>query len=94
MSAIRAVGLVPHRERGDAAELAKHAASWLSDRGVAVRVPEPDAAAAGLQHLAAPVDAFAAGLDIVLSLGGDGTMLRTVDLVYEAGVPVLGVNVG
>ena len=30
----------------------------------------------------------------MISLGGDGTMLRTVDLVYEAGVPVLGVNVG
>ena len=29
-----------------------------------------------------------------LSLGGDGTMLRTVDLVYDAGVPVLGVNCG
>ena len=37
---------------------------------------------------------FADGLDLVISLGGDGTMLRTVDLVYEAGVPVLGVNVG
>ncbi|HEX5585864.1 MAG TPA: NAD(+)/NADH kinase [Acidimicrobiia bacterium] len=94
MSAIGAVGLVPHRERGDAAELAKHAAAWLSERGVVVRVPEADAAAAGLLHLAAPVDTFAAGLDMVLSLGGDGTMLRTVDLVYEAGVPVLGVNVG
>ena len=28
------------------------------------------------------------------SLGGDGTMLRTVDLVDEEEVPVLGVNVG
>ena len=30
----------------------------------------------------------------MISLGGDGTMLRAVDLAYEAGVPVLGVNVG
>jgi NAD+ kinase len=29
-----------------------------------------------------------------VSLGGDGTMLRTVDLVAGAGVPILGVNVG
>ena len=34
------------------------------------------------------------GLDVIISLGGDGTMLRAVDLAYEAGVPVLGVNVG
>ncbi|MFN8026253.1 MAG: NAD(+)/NADH kinase [Acidimicrobiia bacterium] len=30
----------------------------------------------------------------MVSLGGDGTMLLAVDLCYEAGVPVLGVNVG
>lgn len=32
--------------------------------------------------------------DLAVSLGGDGTMLRSVDLVAAAGVPVLGVNVG
>ena len=91
---VQTVGLVPHRERGEAAELAKHAAEWLGERGVAVRMPADDAEASGLGHLAVPRDAFADGLDVVISLGGDGTMLRTVDLVYEAGVPVLGVNVG
>src|SRR5262249_18361794 len=33
-------------------------------------------------------------LDLAVSLGGDGTMLRTVDLVSPEGVPVLGVNLG
>ena len=33
-------------------------------------------------------------LDLLLTLGGDGTMLRTVDVVAPRGVPVLGVNVG
>lgn len=32
--------------------------------------------------------------EFAVSLGGDGTMLRTVDLVLAAGVPVLGVNLG
>ena len=91
---VRRVGLVPHRERGEAAELAKHAAEWLAEHGVAVRVPAQDAEASGLSHLATAREDFADGLDVVISLGGDGTMLRTVDLVYEAGVPVLGVNVG
>jgi NAD+ kinase len=61
---------------------------------VSVRVPEDDAGPCGLDHLACPQSQFAKGLDVVISLGGDGTMLRTVDMVYEAGVPVLGVNVG
>ena len=34
------------------------------------------------------------GLDLVMSLGGDGTMLYTVQLVYPAPVPILGVNAG
>lgn len=93
MSGLRTVGLVPHRERGDAAELAKHAAAALAEHDIAVRIPPADAAASGLEHLAAE-GSFTDGLDLVLSLGGDGTMLRTIDLVYESGVPVLGVNVG
>jgi len=32
--------------------------------------------------------------DYLISLGGDGTMLETVDLVRETGIPVLGVNTG
>jgi NAD+ kinase len=91
---VRTIGLVPHPQRLRAHELAAQAAKWIADRGVAVRVPEPDAGPCGLEHLACPENEFATGLDIAVSLGGDGTMLRTVDIVYEAGVPVLGVNVG
>ncbi|HMJ76454.1 MAG TPA: NAD(+)/NADH kinase [Iamia sp.] len=34
------------------------------------------------------------GADLVVSVGGDGTMLRAVDEAARHGVPVLGVNVG
>jgi NAD+ kinase len=91
---IRTAGLVPHRQRPVAHELATRAAKWLGERGVTVRVPEEDAGPCGLERLACPEPEFAEGLDVAVSLGGDGTMLRTVDIVYEAGVAVLGVNVG
>ena len=35
-----------------------------------------------------------AGLDLLISLGGDGTMLRALRLSQPTGVPVLGVNLG
>ena len=41
-----------------------------------------------------PEDWFGQELDLVVSLGGDGTMLRTVSLVAEFDVPILGVNFG
>ena len=89
-----AIGLVPHCDRPLARELATRAATFLADRGVAVRIPAKDAVAVGLDELGVEPEQFADGLDVAISLGGDGTMLRTVDLVYEAGVAVLGVNVG
>jgi NAD+ kinase len=90
---LRTVGLVPHPHRDLACELAVRAATWFAGQGIAVRVPAGDVPDA-LRDLAAENDDFAAGLDLAISLGGDGTMLRTVDLVYETGAAVLGVNVG
>lgn len=87
-----AAGIVPHYAR--AREVAERAAGWLERAGVEVRVPAPDAEVAGLGRYAKEPGKFAAGLDFAISLGGDGTMLRTVDLVGGEGVPVLGVNVG
>jgi NAD+ kinase len=91
---VEAVGLVPHRERAVARDLARRARTWLEERGVEVRVPEADAAPAGLEDCAVDASSFAKGLDLVLSIGGDGTMLRTVQLVYPEPVPILGVNAG
>ncbi len=93
-STLQQVGLVPHRDRRVAHELARNAAEWLQARGLSVRVPVDMAEPAGLASLGVPTDEFARGLDLAISLGGDGTMLRTVDLVYECGAAVLGVNVG
>jgi NAD+ kinase len=89
---VTAVGIVPHPQRAGA--YAERAARFLAQRGVEVRVPAPDAADVGLPDLARDLETFPAGLDFVVSLGGDGTMLRTVDLVASEGVPVLGVNLG
>src|SRR4051794_1779081 len=92
MTAPRVIGLVPHRDRDVARESAGRAIAWFRAHNVEIRVPEGDGI--GLDVTSCPPEAFAPGLDLVLSLGGDGTMLRAVDLAYEAGVPVLGVNVG
>ena len=88
----RVAGIVPHYQRGG--ELARKTAQRLEAAGVEVRVPSPDAEAAGLERYALEPGKFADGMEFAISLGGDGTMLRAVDLVGVEGVPVLGVNVG
>ncbi len=81
---VRTVGLVAHPSRETAARLAAQASERLAAHGIEVRSLISDGGS----------DLDTEGLDIVISLGGDGTMLRAVDAAYEAGVPVLGVNVG
>jgi NAD+ kinase len=91
---VASVGIIVHPERDLAADLARDAATWLQDRGHDVRLPVKDAGVAGLPDLGCPDTTFSRGLDVAVSLGGDGTMLRTVDLVAADGIPVIGVNVG
>jgi len=89
-----AVAFLPHHERAEAVDLVKRAIARLEEIDVSCRVPAGDAAATGLEAWAVPEDELAAGLDLAVCLGGDGTMLRTIDLVGRHHVPVLGVNVG
>lgn len=84
--------VIAHHERPDAAGLARQAAEWLAARGHSCWMTPEDAKAVELDDLASDRPPGEAAL--ALSLGGDGTTLRAVDLVSAAGVPVLGVNVG
>ena len=88
------VTIVVHHGRSRAPELAVEAIAWLEAAGHEVRIPKDDASACGLDAWGADDADLGAATDIAVSLGGDGTMLRTVDLVAPSGAPVLGVNVG
>lgn len=86
------VMIVAHHERAEAAALAQEAAGWLSARGHGAWMPPEDADALGQPSLAAERSPSEANL--VLSLGGDGTMLRAIKILDGAPVPLIGVNVG
>ena len=85
-------GLVMHRERAKA--LALDAIEWLGSRGHEVRLLAEDGIALGLPELGMPAEKIAIGADLILSFGGDGTMLRAVELATQEHVPVLGINLG
>jgi NAD+ kinase len=84
--------IVAHHERAEAAALALSASKWLADHGFTVWMPPEDATALDLDDLA---DVRPPGeADLAISLGGDGTMLRTVELLGGSATDILGVNVG
>jgi NAD+ kinase len=84
--------LVAHHDRMEAAALARLAATWLADHGHSAWMTPEDAEPLELLDLISERNPESAGL--ALSLGGDGTMLRTVKMLRGAGVPIIGVNIG
>src|SRR4051812_17104273 len=91
---MRAVGLVVNPDRPAAADLARRVAEWCAARGIDVHVGASGGAPQPANAIEVEPDQLAKGVDLIVSLGGDGTMLHTVALVYPTDVPVLGINAG
>lgn len=88
------IGLIVHLGREEAAAHARDLAAWLVGEGHRVRVPPEDAEVSGLGAHRVDADGFGTGLDLVVTLGGDGSILRAVELLDRAAVPILGVDHG
>ncbi len=80
--------LVPNYARTDAVEGGKGLASWLEHEGVEVRWA-PDK-----RRHDAERPCLAEGADLVVSLGGDGTLLRAARIVGYREIPLLGFSYG
>ena len=81
----RRVGIVVNESREAALRSADELVAWLRGAGHEVRRPDP---------LVPHDDDFADGLDLVVSLGGDGSIPRSVALVGDFETPILGANSG
>jgi NAD+ kinase len=88
-----AIGLVLHGQDPDAATEARRLSATLHARGHTVYAVDGEVPLGDDVQLR-DADGFADGLDLAVSLGGDGTMLRTVRLLDGADVRILGVNFG
>jgi NAD+ kinase len=92
----RSVLLVAHARRPAAIEVARDLSRRLSAAGVAVRVLDTEAEVIGCSDatVVANDTAAAAGAELVVAFGGDGTLLRAAELARPEGTPLLGVNLG
>jgi len=89
----RTVLVTAHTGRENALRSARFVADRLTAAGIAVRTLAGEFASPGTQEVPASATA-AEGAELVIVLGGDGSLLRAAELSRPAGVPLIGVNLG
>jgi NAD+ kinase len=93
------IGIVVKPHQPDALKTLCGVVDWLNQREIAL-VGGPEIERERIEHetgcAVAVVDAdkLAASVDLMLVLGGDGTMIATARMLGDTEVPVLGVNYG
>lgn len=90
------VGIAVKRDHAEALRTAHELSEWLGKRGIKVLGdPYVSPAADSSRHFAGESeDLFGASADLIVVLGGDGTMISTARLIGDAECLVLGVNYG
>ena len=90
---LRRIGLIVKRQEPRALPVIERIAAWALAREITayvdVRLADPPGGTTAVE-----VDEMAARSDLIIVLGGDGTMLAAARVVGERETPVLGVNFG
>ncbi|HBG93256.1 MAG: NAD(+) kinase [Nitrospirae bacterium RIFOXYB2_FULL_43_5] len=89
---MKKIGIISKAGRTEPAEILKDFLPWLNNRGLEVFLDTETASL--LKMKGSPRSEMPSLVDMIVVLGGDGTMLNVARLVCERGVPILGVNLG
>jgi len=87
------IGIIVKPESPDAQALLRKLVPWLRDRGKEPMLDPPTAALADETASSTKKD-IATLADLLVVLGGDGTMLSAARLVEGRPIPILGINAG
>jgi NAD+ kinase len=101
MTQRRRVLVLAHTGRPQAREVARACVVSLNNHGIAVRLLAdqvdalaPTAALRDLIEITSAHDVPGEGCELVLVIGGDGSILRAAELTRDTSTPLLGVNLG
>ncbi|MDI6739447.1 MAG: NAD(+)/NADH kinase [Candidatus Edwardsbacteria bacterium] len=84
-------GIIVNKKRPDAEAVVAQLVAWMKERGIEPVVEDGVSVAGAEQADEAEVSKYC---NMMLALGGDGTILRTVHLMGEQQKPILGINLG
>jgi NAD+ kinase len=90
---LKKVGIILKRNKPEAIEIARELIQWFDERSISVYLEDEVAGQFG-GTTNCPRETLPGMVEVILVLGGDGTLLSVVRLVGERQVPILGVNLG
>ncbi len=95
MKKIKSVGLFVNTTKANAANVVHGVSTWLKERGIVSLLPEEQSAALGgtYQTCISKTDVVEQA-DVILVLGGDGTLLSAAHMPQIENVPILAINIG
>ena len=90
---LKSIGVAVGPSNSGARELARELGAWCTSRGIVMKLRAVDASSQ-FAPLAESDGELAEDIDLLVSLGGDGTMLGVARYIGQRQVPVLGINLG
>lgn len=91
---MKRIAVYPNVAKPESADAVEKLVRWLEHEGCHVRVPVPPVFGRGTRDEAAARSELLKDAELLVVLGGDGTLLSAARLVYPESIPILGVNFG
>ncbi len=89
---MKKIGIICKTGIPEPSEILKDLLPWLKQKGCEIYVDSETASLLNIEG--SPRSQIPSLADIIIVLGGDGTMLNVARLVGDKGLPILGVNIG
>ena len=94
MKAINKVGFFVNTTKANAASVVEGVSTWLKERGLVALLPEEQALELGYPKTGISKTEVVEQADMLLVLGGDGTLLSAAHTPQIENVPILAINIG
>jgi NAD+ kinase len=89
------IGIIAKKNKPEAVAIARHLVEWLQPKKIQVYIEEE------IGKLLSPIlwkpiqrEAIPTDVEMIIVLGGDGTLLSVARQVWDKNIPILGVNLG
>ncbi|MEO0075153.1 MAG: NAD(+)/NADH kinase [candidate division WOR-3 bacterium] len=88
------IGLIVNHQKPLAKKVVKEIINFACKNGIEVMLEEESAQKLNITRYATKIEDLTKTANLIIALGGDGTLLRTARLIQAKGIPIMGINLG